>query len=253
MKAAGIIVVIIALSWLGLLLTGTRLLVSKIKVEPGQEYVIEGHGNLGENNQSSLVCKYFNGHKILNTVYWYAPNNIMGRDSCPFIYRGKEQGVLTMTATEAAAWWGAVIASIVLIWDIYKWKHSGARLIVRASPDMETFGGLPDDSTGKKFVLIEVVNIGDRKTTITHLVGYYYSSFFKRLFKKRDKNFFVGAPAYAKPLPYVLDAGEQWTGAVIQNEEMKEMGGKGYLFWGVNHSTGKKGVFTRIKIKNDNA
>ena len=89
MKRASIIIAaVIVLGWVGLLLTDTRVLLGEVKVEPGQEFVVEGYGNLKEDNQASLVCSYFNGRKVLRTVFWYAPNNIMGRDSCPFIYRG---------------------------------------------------------------------------------------------------------------------------------------------------------------------
>jgi hypothetical protein len=89
MKRAGIIIAaVIALTWLGLLLTDTGVLVAEIRVEPGQEFVVEDYGNLKESKQASLVCSYFNGSKVLRTVFWYAPNNIMGRDSCPFLYRG---------------------------------------------------------------------------------------------------------------------------------------------------------------------
>ena len=86
-KIGTIIAAVIALIWLGLLLTDTRVLVGEVKVEPGQEFVVEDYGNLGESKQASLVCSYFNGRKVLVNVFWYAPNNIMGKDSCPFLYR----------------------------------------------------------------------------------------------------------------------------------------------------------------------
>ena len=89
MKVAGIAAVVaLVLAWVSLLVTDTRVLVGEVKVEPGQEYIVEGYGNLGQNKQASLVCSYFNGRKILTKVFWYAPNNLFGRDSCPFIYRG---------------------------------------------------------------------------------------------------------------------------------------------------------------------
>ncbi len=89
MKRAGIIAaILIALGWVGLLLTDTRILVGEVKVESGQEYIVEGYGDLKGNQQASLVCSYFNGRKVLKSVFWYAPNNIMGKDSCPFLNRG---------------------------------------------------------------------------------------------------------------------------------------------------------------------
>jgi hypothetical protein len=45
-----------------------------------------------------------------------------------------------MTSTEIAAWWGAIIASIVLLWDIYKWKTRGPKLVMRLSPNIQVWG-----------------------------------------------------------------------------------------------------------------
>ncbi|MCP6718809.1 MAG: hypothetical protein KJI71_01075 [Patescibacteria group bacterium] len=80
------ILIIIALIWVAFSISGARILVSEVKVKPGQEYYVEGWGNLGEASQTQLVCRYFNGRKILTKVLWYSSNNILGRDSCPFLY-----------------------------------------------------------------------------------------------------------------------------------------------------------------------
>ena len=85
--AAIVTVAGVAVTWFGLVVTDSRILVEERLVQPGQAYVVEGHGDLGENSQASLVCRYFNGRRVLSTVFWYAPNNFMGRDSCPFISR----------------------------------------------------------------------------------------------------------------------------------------------------------------------
>jgi len=76
---------VVVLLWGYLLFTDTRILLDETMVQPGQDYTVEGHGNLKGNSQPSLVCKYFNGRKVLHKVYWYSANNLMGRDSCPFI------------------------------------------------------------------------------------------------------------------------------------------------------------------------
>jgi hypothetical protein len=103
-----------------------------------------------------------------------------------------------MSATELAAWWGAAIATLVFIWDIFKWKKSGPIVGVSVSPNMHTFGGITDGLGEKTFVVVEITNNGDRKTTITHLVGFHYSSFFLRLRKKQRKTLFVMSPALAQ-------------------------------------------------------
>jgi hypothetical protein len=87
MKLVGMIVVVVLVVWLSLVVTDTRVLVGETLVRPGQVYVAEDHGDLGSSHQKTLVCRYFNGRRILTTVLWYSSNNIMGRDSCPFVRR----------------------------------------------------------------------------------------------------------------------------------------------------------------------
>jgi hypothetical protein len=77
----------IALLWLLGMALGVRVLVYEHKVDPGHDYSVAEYGNLGNATQSSLVCKYFTGRNFVTSVYWYAPNNIMGRDTCPFVER----------------------------------------------------------------------------------------------------------------------------------------------------------------------
>lgn len=74
--------------WLGLIATGSRLLVAERLVRPGETYVVGGWGDVGAAAQPSLVCTYFTGRSGLRTaVFWYSAANVMGRDSCPFLYR----------------------------------------------------------------------------------------------------------------------------------------------------------------------
>ena len=68
-----------------LLLSGKRVLISEKKVSPGESYFVSEYGNLGESKQASLVCEYFTGRTLLTRVFWYSPNNILGRDQCPFL------------------------------------------------------------------------------------------------------------------------------------------------------------------------
>ena len=55
-----------------LLLTDFRVLVkeTKIKNTKGQDY---------------FICKYFTGRSFVDQEMWYAANNFLGVDSCPFI------------------------------------------------------------------------------------------------------------------------------------------------------------------------
>jgi hypothetical protein len=158
-----------------------------------------------------------------------------------------------MKATEIAAWWGAIIATLVLAWDMYKWKRSGPIINVSASPNMQTFGGVSNGLENKTFVVVEITNTGGRKTTLTKLVGFHCKSIFQKLRRKEDESFIVDNPAPSQPLPHVLGPGERWLGSIEQNEELEEMSRSGYLFCGVYHSSGKKPVLQPVVINKSDA
>jgi hypothetical protein len=156
--------------------------------------------------------------------------------------------MIDIKATEIAAWWGAVVATVVFLWDIYKWKHSGADVQVTASSDMVTFGDVPQEMQGKAFIAVEVVNLGARKTTLTHLITVYYSSFWQLLIRKRNKQFFTPNSAVDKRLPCELEPGSRWMGAILQNAELEDMSRRGYLYCGVHHTASRKAVLKRVKV-----
>ena len=155
-----------------------------------------------------------------------------------------------MNATELAAWWGAVIATLVFVWDVYKWKMAGSIINVSVSPNMQTFGGISNGLEETTFIVVEVTNTGDRKTTLTHLIGVHYTSMFNRLRKKQNKTFIVVIPVLSTPLPHVLEPGERWLGGIEQNQELEEMSRSGYLYCGVFHSSSKQPILQRVVVQN---
>lgn len=78
------VVILVISILLALMLNDRRVLVYEHKVSPGEIYVIPEHGNLGDAQDASLHCKYFTGRALVDTVFWYSSNNVMGKDSCPF-------------------------------------------------------------------------------------------------------------------------------------------------------------------------
>lgn len=96
-----------------------------------------------------------------------------------------------MALSELAAWWGAIVATVVFAWDVYKWKQSGAALRVSVASNMEPSANLLNQLTAKTWVVIEVVNVGNKKTTLTHQVAFHYPSWFARVRRKPDKNLFT--------------------------------------------------------------
>ena len=68
-----------------LVVSGKRVLISQMKVDPGQRVVVEGYGDVGRAEEASLVCRYFTGRRTVSRVFWYSPNNMLGRDECSFL------------------------------------------------------------------------------------------------------------------------------------------------------------------------
>ena len=118
-----------------------------------------------------------------------------------------------------------------------------------ASPNMELMPPNPGEDADASYVIIESSNIGDRKTTITHVIGLHYPNWISRLLKRNRKAFFVtNCGLGGKDIPVVLDSGERWLARMLQSEEIEEMSRTGYRYCGVYHSSSKRPVLSRLVI-----
>ena len=116
---------------------------------------------------------------------------------------------MKITNTEIVAWWGAVLASVVFIWDIIKWRRNSPRLrlIVRPNiiyPDSKKIQVGDDDrgnkqATIKPSIHIEVVNVGLVPTTITSVSA--KRSMEKGYSMQSGPTF---QPHFGKELPYMI-------------------------------------------------
>lgn len=106
--------------------------------------------------------------------------------------------------------YAAVVATLVLFWDIFKWKRSGPRILLEVSPNMNIHGDhrIPEDV---QHISIRAINKGDGPTSITHLGFYRYKNWIQRLFGKPDAQYTVADTGFSS-LPYRLDPGTTWDG-----------------------------------------
>ncbi len=153
-----------------------------------------------------------------------------------------------MAASDYAAWWGAVIATLVLAWDVVKWRTAGARLRMTAVPDREAWGNWPAEVLEKTYVAVEVVNVGDRKTELTHLFLTYFPSLWHRIRRKSTRTMIVANPALAHRFPSFIEPGERWLGGIEQNAELEQLARDGYLYAGIHHSAGTRAILRRVKM-----
>ncbi len=155
---------------------------------------------------------------------------------------------IELKGIEIVAWWGAVVATVVLLWDIYKWKTSGPKIKFVVTSGMLVVGDPARE--GQSFISAEATNIGDRPTTITNLVFQYYKSYFAMLRHKPQTSMIVKGPSESQPLPYILQPGSVWRGLCIQTDEIVSFSKTGYLVCGLCHSHSDKEIDRRVIIRN---
>ena len=157
-----------------------------------------------------------------------------------------------MSSTDLAAWWGAVVATVVFIWDIYKWKTQGPKLKVTVSPNMVVMGDPTRE--GKTWVSISVTNVGDRPTTIKGVGMEHYQSRWLRLKSTADKAAVFPNPNDNYPLPRILNPGEEWRGLIPQARDdlgidLAALSRSGHLMIWLSHSHSSRAIKKRLEVK----
>ncbi len=147
-----------------------------------------------------------------------------------------------MDQTTFIAWWGAIVATIVFAWDIYKWKTDGAKLNVQLAPNMQSIGDPRRD--GITWVSVTVTNIGSRPSTIKSVGMWYYKSWLNFMRQKPDHAAIFPSPNDNFPLPRVINPGEEWIGLVPQDRlyESIEHSISGRLTIWLSHSQSNKPI-----------
>lgn len=154
---------------------------------------------------------------------------------------------ILLNPTKIVAWWGAILSTIVFLWDIYKHKTAGPKLRFTVQANMETVNMPMYD--GKTLIIATVTNHGDRPTTITNIGYQYYEG--RRFLRKRvpDRGAVIPAPSVVHPLPFELRPGAVWTGIAIQDPEIEKWATNGILDMFLSHSHTDKALRQRVVIK----
>ena len=151
-----------------------------------------------------------------------------------------------ITVSDYAAWWGAVIATLALIWNIIIALRSGARVKVRATANMK-FYPTQSITEDKTYISVTAINKGTSPTTITHFCGFYAPTFFN-LIRGKKQHFVINShPSLGKQIPYVLAPGEEWSN-VADQENIQEGFTGGYLYLGIIHNQRARPIYKRVKI-----
>jgi hypothetical protein len=139
---------------------------------------------------------------------------------------------------DPVATYAAVLSSAIALWEFWKWRNRNA-IRLTCTPNMIEMPRRNKEA----YIVANVVNLGDRPTTITHLCGYYWKTHWDYLLRRNRLSFIVNSPN----VPKVVQPGEQWMGQIIQDKEMDQRLTSGVLKIGVFHSLSKKEIMRRVR------
>jgi hypothetical protein len=151
----------------------------------------------------------------------------------------------TWAISDFAAWWGAIIASLMLIWNIITSLRTGARIYLKVIPNMSIYP-TTEETENKKFISITAVNKGNSPTKITHFCGYYYKNIWNFLMRKRQYFIIKALEFYGNPIPFKLSPGEEWSN-IVDQKELDKIPAR-YLFIGIMHNQQKSPITKRVII-----
>lgn len=118
-----------------------------------------------------------------------------------------------LSASECAAWWGAIVATGVFVWDIIKWRSSRARL--------KTIVSQPTGESPSEFT-VYVSNTGDLPATIESVRLRCFTRKFL-LFRREidlENSFGLSGNNGFPPLP--LQPGEPWEVSVSPRMQLPQ-------------------------------
>lgn len=150
------------------------------------------------------------------------------------------------TSSDFAAWWGAIVASLVFGWEIWKHVRSGPRLRITVSPNMVTAGNGVISKV--QMIFVTVVNCGDQATELTHFLGVHYRTKIDMWTGKKGRTFIIPRNGAGPEVPFRLEPGSRWTGGIEQGSMVEDFGAKGVLCCGVIDAASGKATYARMPM-----
>lgn len=156
-----------------------------------------------------------------------------------------------MKVTEIAAWVGAITGPSALLWDFFKWKTSGPKLVVTAWANMVK---MPPPPNNPRFLKIVVQNVGTQVTTITNGNFFKYGTRWAKFRWKRPVLRFMHITRLGKlfpnpriqamvldtfqghQFPYKLEVGGEWQALMEQDEAFDVLLEDKHFYFAVTHS-----------------
>ena len=120
-----------------------------------------------------------------------------------------------MIDSAIAAWWGAIIATVVLVWDVVKWSRDKPRVRISTSMPVSYWDSESIEETTldgkvveklKSYCHIEIINRGNVPTTIVSVCCSNKPG--EGMVEHSNHDIFIHD---GNRLPHVLGAGQLWS------------------------------------------
>jgi len=157
---------------------------------------------------------------------------------------------INISWTLVIAAWGAILSTVVFLWDIYKWRTAGPRLRFSVTANMKRVDMDRPGDKGETIIAVKATNYGDRPTTITN-IGYLYYRDRRWIPREPDKKVILTNPKWPQRPPFELKPGSRWMVSLDQTAEIEQMSREGKLFFLLFHSHTEKPVKRRLIIQPD--
>lgn len=154
-----------------------------------------------------------------------------------------------MDNTDYIAIYAAIVATIVLLWDIYKWLWSARlRLTGRVSTNMMILDSMNPTGSEERYIVLNVENRGGIPCTVTNVVLAHYKTGIEWIRGKPSSNAVIThSNEFGYSLPYKLEPyGGEFRSKVLQTDELVDWGNDGYLYIGICHTMSKNTFWCRV-------
>jgi hypothetical protein len=160
-----------------------------------------------------------------------------------------DQNLSTMDVTTFLAWLGAITGTSAFLWDVFKWRRSGARLRVGVMLDMtvEDGGYFREEFVPETpHIIARVVNEGQAATILESLQIVVYENRKKKRYNE-EKARAVIFDTHLGKLPHTLNPANKWNGAIPQTPALYYSVENELVYLEIHHTLSRKPTIVRVK------
>jgi hypothetical protein len=156
-----------------------------------------------------------------------------------------------MSATDIIAIYAAVVATGVLLWDVYKWRRTErVRLVGRIATGMIITDAayFKNQSNGPSWIMLNIDNRGHIPCTVTHLYLISFKNLYEQMRERGHSHMLVNTDgSRGNSVPHFLEPGRSFMGLAMQTPDVENRSRTDRLHIAIVHSGADKPLLYRIR------